>query len=105
MVRLSKPLQVNVQDAFQTAQAVAAQAQELRDHLLQITQEWEQLSDNWEGKAASAYSPAWTEWHDNASIVVQCLVESSEKLMRAAIAYEEQDHAGGYTINSAGNSI
>lgn len=105
VVRLSNPLQVNTQNTFEAAQAVANQALELREHLAQITLEWEQLSDNWEGKAASTYLHAWTEWHDSAKILVQCLVESSEKLMRAAIAYDEQDHAGGYNINSAGSGI
>ena len=54
VVRLSNPLQVNTQNTFEAAQAVANQALELREHLAQITMEWEQLSDNWEGKAASA---------------------------------------------------
>lgn len=104
-VRLSNPLKVNTQNTFEAAQGVANQALELRDHLKQITLEWEQLSDNWEGRAASAYLHAWTEWHDSASILVQSLVESSEKLMRAAIAYDEQDHASGCNINSAGSTI
>ena len=54
-VRLSNPLKVNTQNTFEAAQGVANQALELRDHLKQITLEWEQLSDSWEGRAASAY--------------------------------------------------
>nr|QGW61152.1 hypothetical protein ICEMyc226_00120 [Mycolicibacterium sp.] len=50
---------LRTQNTFEAAQAVANQALELREHLAQITLEWEQLSDNWEGKAASAYLHAW----------------------------------------------
>lgn len=103
-VRLSNPLKVNTQNTSEAAQKVANQALELRDHQANnpgVGTTVRQL----EGRAVSAYLHAWTEWHDSASILVQSLVESSEKLMRAAIAYDEQDHASGCNINSAGSTI
>jgi WXG100 family type VII secretion target len=93
-------LHVDTDEAFKTAQAIGNQAVELHDELENLTKKWDDMSHTWEGVAATAYQPVWDQWHENATKVVRALMESSEKLAQAAAAYEEQDAAGGQTVNT-----
>ena len=54
---------------------------------------WQDLVATWTGRAASAYEPAWDEWHDGAKTVVAILQEHSNLLQQAvamAVADEQQ---------------
>lgn len=66
-------LRVDTDEAFKCAQAIANQAVELHDELEQLTKKWDDMSQTWQGIAASAYEPAWDKWHENATKVVQAL--------------------------------
>lgn len=93
-------LRVDTDQAFNTAQAVGNHAVELHDELQQIAKDWDNMSQSWEGVAASAYQPVWEQWHENATKVTKALMESSQRLAQAAVAYQEQDQAGAQTVNS-----
>jgi|SRR3954469_2223474 WXG100 family type VII secretion target len=97
---MTDPLRVNATETFNIAHAVANHAEELRDELRQLVREWENLSHGWEGVAASAYRPAWDEWHEGAARIVEVLADESDKLARAAAAYDEQDSTAAQALDA-----
>lgn len=98
---MADPLRVNAAEAFNTAHAIANHAEELRDELQQLAREWQNLSHGWEGVAASAYTPAWDEWHEGAAKIVEVLSEESEQLARAAAAYDNTDSSAAQALDPA----
>lgn len=98
-------LMVNSGAAFNTGQAVLGQAVELREELDRLGHEWEDLSGSWSGKAASAYTPAWQDWHEGAVKLLNTLSDLSEKLCRAAADYEQTDGEAAGTLGAAGGQI
>ncbi|MHC9293484.1 WXG100 family type VII secretion target [Mycobacterium sp. LTG2003] len=84
-------LNVDTDAAFNIAHALSNDAEELRQELSALIQQWRNLSQGWSGAAASAYTPLWEDWHQGATQIVDALAESSRDLAQAAVAYAEQD--------------
>lgn len=98
-------LMVNPDKVFEVAHALSNQAHELREQLQQLSYEWAGLSHTWSGAAASAYVPVWDEWHEGAVKLAESLVDRSDRLARAAVAYEQQDGDSAAAVGSAGSQI
>jgi WXG100 family type VII secretion target len=84
-------LKVDADAAFNTSHSVSNDAEELRDALTHLSQEWDNLSHAWSGVAASAFAPAWEEWHRGAAQIIEALAESSRRLAQAAVLYDTTD--------------
>lgn len=93
-------LRVHTDRVFATSHAVSNDAEELRDELIAITGEWENLSRGWSGNAAAAYGGIWQEWYEGATRVVDALADSSDKLGRTAVAYDERDMSSAEVLAS-----
>lgn len=68
-----------------TSTILANRADELQRELTEISRNWQDLVATWRGRAASAYEPAWEEWHDGARTVVAILQEHSDLLQQAVV--------------------
>lgn len=90
-------LRVDVEQAYNTSRSLGNDAQDLREELLGLQRDWDNLSREWSGAASSAYSAIWCEWLDGATMLVDALVDSSHNLGVAAVSYAQQD-AGSATI-------
>jgi WXG100 family type VII secretion target len=84
-------LKVHADEMFATSHAISNDAEELREELAAIARGWEDVSHGWSGNAASAYDALWQEWHEGAIKLVDVLSESSNRLGRAAVSYQNQD--------------
>ena len=93
-------LRVNADQAYSTSHAVSNDAEELREELVDLQRDWENLSRGWSGTASSAYSSIWTQWLESARTLVDALAESSHKLGVAAVRYSEQDAGSATAIDS-----
>ncbi len=85
--------QMQTETMSTTSAFLADQADDLERELADINRRWRDLAAMWTGRAASAYEPAWEEWHDGAKTVVAILQEHSDLLQRAvamAVADEQQ---------------
>lgn len=94
--------QMQTETMSTTSAFLADQADDLERELADINRRWRDLAAMWTGRAASAYEPAWEEWHDGAKTVVAILQEHSDLLQRAvamAVADEQQRAVwpGGFT--------
>lgn len=94
-------LRVNADAAYRTSHDVGNDAEDLRDGLIVLQRDWDNLAYGWSGDAASAYSSAWTEWLDGATRLIDSLADSSYKLGAAAVRYGEQDADSAVDITSA----
>ena len=93
---------VNSDAAFSTGQAVMTQAVEMREELDRLSREWDDLSQEWSGDAAAAYGAAWQDWHEGAVTLLEALSDTSEKLCRGAVLYEQQDADSARATDAAG---
>jgi WXG100 family type VII secretion target len=98
-------LRVDADAAFLTSHVVSNEAEELREELARLSQEWDNLSHGWSGVAASAFTPAWEEWHEGAARIVEALAESSRRLAQAAVLYDERDNNSAQMLGSTGSEI
>jgi WXG100 family type VII secretion target len=94
-------LRVDADHAYNTSHAVSNDAEELREELAQLQQEWDNLSHGWSGVAASAYSAIWADWLQGATTVVDALAESSHELGVAAVRYSEGDAGSATAIDAS----
>ena len=94
------PLSVDTEQAYNTSHAVANDAEELRDELTRLEQNWEKLASGWTGVAASAYTSMWTEWLEGATALVDSLAEASHQLGVAAVRYSERDTGSAAALDS-----
>jgi WXG100 family type VII secretion target len=93
-------VRVDVDQAYNTSRAVGNDAQELRDELVGLKRDWDNLSGGWSGVAASAYAAIWAEWLEGAATLVDALAESSRNLGLAAVLYSDQDVESAARIDS-----
>ncbi|WP_193044291.1 WXG100 family type VII secretion target [Mycolicibacterium baixiangningiae] len=93
-------LEVDADETFNISHAISNDAEELREELASLQQEWDTLSRGWTGAAASAYSSIWDEWREGATTLVDSLAESSRNLGHAAARYAKQDTASATTLDS-----
>lgn len=98
-------LEVDADAAFNTSHSVSNDAEELREELTRLAQEWANVSHGWSGTAASAYTPIWQEWHDGATTLVDALAESSRSLAKAAVVYQEQDTSSAHAVESVATEM
>jgi WXG100 family type VII secretion target len=98
-------LRVDADAAFNTSHVVSNEAEELREGLARLSREWDNLSHGWSGVAASAFTPAWEEWHEGFARIVEVLAESSRRLSQAAVLYEERDNNSAEMLSSTGSGI
>lgn len=76
-------------------------AQRLQDGLSGVDDETTQLlGSGWKGGAASAYGPAWDQWHGGAEQVVEGLQRMSELLTIAGREYAKTDESGAEALGS-----
>jgi WXG100 family type VII secretion target len=97
-------LNVDADEAFNISHSVSNDAEELREELTHLSQEWDNLSHGWSGVAASAFAPAWDEWHRGAAQIVEALAESAHRLAQAAIQYDTTDTDSAQSLRS-GNGL
>src|ERR1700682_82055 len=95
-------LRVDADAAFNASHFISNEAEELREEVSRLSREWDNLSHGWSGVAASTFAPAWEDWHEGAARIVDALAESSRRLARAAVLYEEPDTCSAQTLGSAG---
>ena len=57
---------IQTETMSRTSAFLANQADDLERELTDISRRWQDLVATWTGRAASAYEPAWDEWHDGA---------------------------------------
>jgi WXG100 family type VII secretion target len=98
-------LRVDADAAFLASHVVSNEAEELREELARLSGEWDNLSHGWSGVAASAFTPAWEEWHEGAARIVEALAESSRRLAQAAVLYEERDNNSAEMLGSTGSGM
>jgi len=98
-------LRVDADAAFNTSHVVSNEAEELREGLARLSREWDNLPHGWSGVAASAFTPAWEEWHEGSARIVEVLAESSRRLSQAAVLYEERDNNSAEMLSSTGSGI
>ena len=93
-------LQVDVDEVYATSHAIGNEAEELRDELVVLQRDWENLSREWSGTASSAYSKIWAEWLEGATALVNALADSSHDLGAAAVGYGETDTDSAAHVDS-----
>ncbi len=76
-------------------------AQRLTDGLSSVGDEAAQLlGSDWTGGAASAYAPAWDDWHSGAVQIVEGLRRMSELLTIAGKEYAKTDESASGALDS-----
>jgi WXG100 family type VII secretion target len=106
---VGQSVEVVVSELHSASARLEAAAHSLKDGLASVNDETTQLlGSGWNGGAASAYGPAWEQWHNGANQVVQGLQRMSELLTIAGKEYAKTDesgaHALGSTVQSSGGS-
>jgi WXG100 family type VII secretion target len=106
---VGQSLEVVVSELHSASARLEGAAQRLKDGLASVNDETTQLlGSGWKGGAASAYGPAWDQWHTGADQVVQGLQRMSELLAIAGKEYAKTDQSGadalGGTVQSSGGS-
>ena len=91
-------LEVDTDTAFTTSRSVSADAEELREGLVELSHGWANVSRGWSGAAASAYTPLFEEWEEGASQLVESLAETAHMLAEAAVRYREQDTSSAESV-------
>lgn len=94
-------LNVDSDEAFDTSHAVSNEAEDLREELESLEQQWDNLSRGWLGAASSAFSSIWEEWHQGAMTLVDALAESSHNLGLAAVRYAERDAESASSLETS----
>jgi WXG100 family type VII secretion target len=102
---MADQLRVDADTAFNTSHVVSNDAEELREELSRLSREWDNVSHGWSGVAASAFTQIWEEWHEGAANIVETLAESSRRLAKAAVLYEERDANSAQMLDSAGDGV
>ncbi|MBI3226167.1 MAG: WXG100 family type VII secretion target [Mycolicibacterium cosmeticum] len=102
---MSGELHFNTENLFDACNAIGSYAEDLRDELARLSREWDNLSHSWSGTAASAFSPAWDEWHQGAAKIVELLAETARNLALAATSYGENDSHSASALADASAEI
>ena len=99
---MGQSVEVVVSELHSAAARLESAAQRLRDGLSAVDNETTQLlGSGWKGEAASAYGPAWQQWHDGAGQVVQGLQRMSELLTIAGKEYAKTDEQASGVLGSS----
>ena len=99
---MGQSVEVVVSELHSAAARLENAAQRLQDGLSTVDNETTQLlGSGWKGEAASAYGPAWQQWHDGAGQVVQGLQRMSELLTIAGKEYAKTDEQASGALGSS----
>lgn len=106
---MGQSVEVVVSEMHSASARLESAAQRLKDGLASVNDETTQLlGSGWKGGAASAYGPAWDQWHQGAEQVIQGLQRMSELLTIAGKEYAKTDQSGadalGSTVQSSGGA-
>jgi WXG100 family type VII secretion target len=98
---VGQSVEVVVSELHLAAARLDDAAQRLKDGLSGVDDETTQLlGSGWKGGAASAYGPAWDQWHNGAEQVVAGLQRMSELLTIAGKEYAKTDESGSDALGS-----
>lgn len=106
---MGQPVDVVVSELHSAAARLEHAAQRLQDGLASVNDETTRLlAADWKGEAASAYGPAWNQWHEGATKVIEGLRRMSELLDIAGKEYTRTDESAaegvGSTMQGSGGS-
>ena len=106
---MGQSVEVVVAELYSASARLEDAAQRLQDGLSSVHDETTQLlGSGWQGGAASAYAPAWEQWHSGAEQVVEGLQRMSELLTIAGREYAKTDESAsealGSTVQGSGAS-
>lgn len=88
------PLRADPDEIRAVAKQQSAQADELWDEVVKLSQKMVDLTDSgWLGTAATSHASAWARWVDSAKQVAAALSQDSMLLNQAANNYTTQEDA------------
>lgn len=98
---MGQSVEVVVSELSSASARLEDAAQRLQDGLSSVDDETTQLlGSGWKGEAASAYGPAWEQWHSGAEQVVEGLQRMSELLTIAGREYAKTDESGAEALGA-----
>lgn len=90
-----------VSELQSAAERLRDAGQRLQDGLSRVDLETRQLlGSGWKGDAASAYEPAWDQWHTGAGQVIRGLQTMADLLNLAGKEYAKTDEQSGEALNA-----
>ena len=99
---MGQSVDVVVSELHSAAARLEGAAQRLQDGLSTVDNETTQLlGSGWKGEAASAYGPAWNQWHEGATKVIEGLQRMSELLTIAGKEYAKTDEQASGALDSS----
>lgn len=98
---MGRSVEVVVSELQAAAERLRDAGQRLQDGLSSVDLETRQLlGSGWKGGAASAYGPAWDQWHTGAGQVVRGLQTMADLLSLAGKEYAKTDEQSGAALNA-----
>ncbi len=98
---MERSVEVVVSELQAASERLRDAGQRLQDGLSSVDLETRQLlGSGWKGGAASAYGPAWDQWHDGAGQVVRGLQTMADLLSLAGKEYAETDQQSGEALGA-----
>ncbi|WP_185975872.1 WXG100 family type VII secretion target [Mycolicibacterium sp. 018/SC-01/001] len=98
---MERSVEVVVSELQAASERLRDAGQRLQDGLSSVDLETQQLlGSGWKGGAASAYGPAWNQWHDGAGQVVRGLQTMADLLSLAGKEYAKTDQQSGEALNA-----
>ena len=98
---MERSVEVVVSELQAASERLRQAGQRLQDGLSGVDLETRQLlGSGWKGDAASAYGPAWDQWHTGAGQVVRGLQTMSDLLSVAGKEYAKTDQQSGDALNA-----
>lgn len=99
-------VEVVVSELHAAAERLRDAGQRLQDGLSSVDLETRQLlGSGWKGGAASAYAPAWDQWHTGAGQVVRGLQTMADLLNLAGKEYAKTDQQSGDALNATMQTV
>jgi WXG100 family type VII secretion target len=98
---VGRSVEVVVSELQAAAERLRDAGQRLQDGLSGVDLETRQLLGyGWKGDAASAYGPAWDQWHTGAGQVIRGLQTMADLLNLAGKEYAKTDEQSGESLNA-----
>lgn len=98
---MGRSVEVVVSELQAAAERLRDAGRRLQDGLSGVDLETRQLlGSGWKGDAASAYGPAWDQWHTGAGQVIRGLQTMADLLNLAGKEYAKTDEQSGEALNA-----
>ncbi|MBX7448551.1 WXG100 family type VII secretion target [Mycolicibacterium sp. 3033] len=98
---MERSVEVVVSELQAASERLRDAGQRMQDGLSSVDLETRQLlGSGWKGGAASAYGPAWDNWHDGAGQVVRGLQTMADLLSLAGKEYAKTDQQSGEALTA-----